>query len=53
MGPSIRLAGSNFLTVSMKDGGKDSEPRMSTPGGVDFVHDGSFDSRARSIIRFR
>lgn len=49
--PRRRPAGSYFSTASMRAVGKSLEPRKVEPGGVEEVHVGSLDRRARSLIR--
>ena len=49
--PRRRPAGSYFSTAEIRAVGKSAEPRNEEPGGVDCVHVGSLERRARSLIR--
>ena len=49
--PSSKPAGSYFSTASISALGKSLEPRNWEPGGVDCVHVGSLERRARSLMR--
>ena len=48
--PRRRPAGSYCSTAEIRAGGKSLEPRNEEPGGVDEVHVGSLERRARSLI---